>query len=633
MEQIDRHFQNFDIEYCRNYILEYRAKDYQEVKARVDLMMKHTFVFADNWDMEPCQIPYHIEPLVWDKLITDDPEWNYMLNRQTYLLKFILVYLVEEDERYLIKLKDFIFHWIDSELPLKTDSLATRTLDTGIRCMTWLKILLFLHHFQAISVEEHQKILISLRNQLQFLKDSYIDKYSLSNWGILQTTAILSCAAFFGEELQLPEVVAFAEQELMEQLRLQILEDGSQYEQSTMYHVEVYKALADLVVLVPSYREKLHETLVKMADYVLMMTGPDHCQLAVGDSDVTDTRDVMTLSTILLQSSEYKSFAFDDVDLDSILLFGKKGIEEFKALPAFPIVTKARHFSSSGQVCIRDERRYLFFKNGPLGSSHSHSDQNSFCLYDKGKPIFIDSGRYTYKEEELRYELKKASHHSTCLVEDIEAEQVTGSWSYGRYPQADVCSLIQEGEFSLVEGICHVQQEEEAYHHKRWVITLPHAITLIFDKVDCSGHHYLTTQFILDEQVEIGAQTFNDLRLISPVAFEMPPILISKKYNELTETKKLFKRQPFDNRIFDYSLLVDKDARVDKLPVLQTGSQKELQDAFAWEIRGKGYHYLLGVLPDDILKGDKLYTIDGIKCKGKVVIYDKKNDKFRRLKN
>ena len=70
------------------------------------------------------------------------------------------------------------------------------------------------------------------------------------------------------------------------------------------------------------------------------------------------------------------------------------------------------------------------------------------------------------KEEELRYELKKASHHSTCLVEDIEAELVTGSWSYGRYPQADACSLIQEGEFSLVEVICHVQQEEKAYHHK-----------------------------------------------------------------------------------------------------------------------------------------------------------------------
>lgn len=65
-------------------------------------------------------------------------------------------------------------------------------------------------------------------------------------------------------------------------------------------------------------------------------------------------------------------------------------------------------FEDSGHVCIKDEHRYLFFKNGPLGSAHSHSDENSFCLQYQSQPIFIDAGRYSYREIYERYLLKSA---------------------------------------------------------------------------------------------------------------------------------------------------------------------------------------------------------------------------------
>lgn len=68
--------------------------------------------------MEPCSIPYRLETITWQKAVTDDPEWNFMLNRQTYLQTLILVYLVERDERYLLKAKSFILNWIESAIPL-----------------------------------------------------------------------------------------------------------------------------------------------------------------------------------------------------------------------------------------------------------------------------------------------------------------------------------------------------------------------------------------------------------------------------------------------------------------------------------------------------------------------------------
>ena len=100
-------------DFCRNYLLDYQANSYADQKRIADLLLTNTFLFEDNWDMEPCHIPYHLDPITWQEAVTDDPEWNFMLNRQTYLQKLILVYLVERDERYLLTAKGFILNWIE----------------------------------------------------------------------------------------------------------------------------------------------------------------------------------------------------------------------------------------------------------------------------------------------------------------------------------------------------------------------------------------------------------------------------------------------------------------------------------------------------------------------------------------
>lgn len=317
-------------DFCRNYLLDYQTDSYADQKRIADLLLTNTFLFEDNWDMEPCHIPYHLDPITWQEAVTDDPEWNFMLNRQTYLQKLILVYLVERDERYLLKAKSFILNWIESAIPLDPKGLATRTLDTGIRCFAWVKCLIYLNLFNALTKQEESLILASLEKQLQFLHANYLDKYSLSNWGILQTTAILLADAYYGSDLDIAAATAFARKELTQQIALQILEDGSQFEQSTMYHVEVLKALLELTALVPDYLPQLRPTLLAMSDYLLKMTGPDHKQIPLGDSDFTDTRDILTLAATILEEPHLKAAAFPTLDIDSLLLLGEKGVHTFE---------------------------------------------------------------------------------------------------------------------------------------------------------------------------------------------------------------------------------------------------------------------------------------------------------------
>ncbi|MDO4666299.1 MAG: heparinase II/III family protein [Streptococcus sp.] len=629
----NNYFKSLDLSFCRNYIKKHQIKNYKSIKEVVDLMMNNTFIFMDNWDMEPCSTPHHLEPLDWDEPVTNDPEWNYMLNRQTYLMKFIIVYLIEQDDSYLVKMKKLLLHWIEQHQTLTTSSLSNRTLDTGIRCMVWVKLLLFLRVFDQINADEMNYILLSLQKQIAFLMENYVDKYSLSNWGIFQTVAIIVCDYYFGENIAIEEARKFAEKELEQQLTLQILEDGVQFEQSIMYHVEVFQVLVELAILVPKYKHKLKEILTKMAIYIQMMTGPDNYQIALGDSDKTDTRDILTLASIVLENPYLKTSAFPKVDINTLMLIGKEGVEIFEKLSTFKQPQKSIIFKQSGQVCIHKEDYFLFFKNGPLGSSHTHSDLNSLCLYSQGKPLFVDSGRFTYREDDLRYKLKSAQSHSTCFVDDMMPEKITGSWTYQTYPESLFCHLNEIDDVVLVEGYLQTRcLEETNYGHLRTIICLPHQIFIICDKVNCVGNHQLTTQFILDSSVKNHGQIINHLKIISDIPFQKEEATISEKYNHLTPTKKLVKRQNFCHNIIDTTLFVHQNISVKKLAVLQTGGNRSVPNALAWEFQGEGCHYIVGILSDDLIQGEKLVTIDGIKFRGKVVIYDKKQKRTVRLK-
>ncbi|WMB27799.1 hypothetical protein N1495_01625 [Streptococcus didelphis] len=69
------------------------------------------------------------------------------------------------------------------------------------------------------------------------------------------------------------------------------------------------------------------------------------------------------------------------------------------------------------------------------------------------------------------------------------------------------------------------------------------------------------------------------------------------------------------------------------MPLIQTGSEKIIEEGFGWEIKGEENHYLIAILPTSLIKGDKLYRLKGHKCRGKVVVYDKKHKKYYCLKS
>ena len=151
----------------------------------------------------------------------------------------------------------------------------------------------------------------SMKDQFASLRKRYIGKYTLSNWGVLQTASICSGYLWFPEYLPADGTEDWAWQELERQIGLQVLDDGAHWEQSMMYHMEVLLACMKLLAScracsrIGSRADKagaggagdgygrkefwrnidwLEKAVARMSHYVLFASGPDHFQIAQSDS-------------------------------------------------------------------------------------------------------------------------------------------------------------------------------------------------------------------------------------------------------------------------------------------------------------------------------------------------------------
>lgn len=507
-------------------------------------LMQNTFVFTDRWDMEPCAVPYTVPAGQWTHSPNGDPEWVFMLNRHDYLPKLWQAAVLTGEVRYRRKLIDSVMDWIASNPLTREGTPSTRTIDTGIRCMNWIQVLPFLLAEDALTDQEARTMIDSLSAQFANLRERYILKYTLSNWGVLQTTAFCAGYAWMGQ-LLLPGLEAWAWQELQTQLRLQILEDGAHWEQSPMYHVEVLNACVRLLTQLYAAQkaglslcQEAHFALDAGASsperkagpgegtgseagwlvgavrvlsrHVLYTADPALMQLPQCDSDVTDVRDVLARAAALLSDAGiYRWGAGETLDMDSVWQLGAAGIAAFEAQRPQTPVRCSWNCPQSGTVTLRSDwtarANFTALKNSPLGSSHGHADQTHLTLYCQGKPFLVDSGRYTYREDDpLRTQLKAPAAHNVCVIDGQSGGTPDGSWNYSDYAEIIPHYFAEQGKAHFAEMTFHGSlRDGTSYQITRRLFVLDEGVWLSVQDVICPGKHQVKEYFHLAQGVTV----------------------------------------------------------------------------------------------------------------------------------
>lgn len=476
---------------------------------------------------------------------------------------------------------------------------------------------------------------------------------------------------------------AWAWEELAKQLELQVLEDGSHWEQSAMYHVEVLNACSRLALHVEHAREAgmqvpaeaeaalrhggwLMEAIRKMTRHVLYSAAPDHCQPAQCDSDVTDIRDVMVRSAVILEGERSADFCPGMCryvggvrpDMDSAWQLGISGIRRYEALePAAP-ERRSLNCEDSGNIFVRsgwgEDAHYTWMKSGALGSGHGHADLTHVSLYYRGQPFLSDSGRYTYREEDpLRVALKAPQAHNVCVIDGESGGVPDGSWTYRSFGESLKNYYREEKDIHYAEMAFHGTLEDGTpYLIIRKLLILDVGIWVSVYDVCCQGEHQAKEYFHLAAQAKAAGR---DL-LRSPGAGQASWLLqsggerlvlyagkhmelgwgtISARYNEKTEAPVLTGTVDFADRLTDASIFAPEDILVRPAEVFQTGSSQPAsrEVVTAWDfLVSERESFTVLIWNRETCQGGKMYTCHGVPVYGKTVVLHENDGAYRRIR-
>ncbi len=687
-EVLKRRYEAFGYGETLDYIREFCQEERKGLLSRAELLQKQVFSFRDRWDMEPCPTPFPLTLRDWVTSPNGDPEWVYMLNRQDFLPRLWQAYLVTGKKDYVDKLFWYLWDWMEKNPVSDQATEAFRTIDTGIRCMNWCALAVDLAGAGLMEASQAECLLGNIGQQLKTLRERYIGKYTLSNWGVLQTTAVCAGYLWFRDFLPGDGLEEWAWEELREQLELQVLEDGSHWEQSALYHVEVLNACTRLLVyawqakkagvcLGKIQRRALGETgagepraalegwlvraVLRMSRHVLYSSDPNRMQLPQGDSDVTDVRDVMVRAAVI--SCLFPAFGQEEtgsggiyrfaggrhMDMDSAWLLGISGIRSYESLRPKEPQSLSWFCEDSGNLYLRNswgkQADFTWMANGCLGSSHGHANQAQLCFHHKGRPFLTDSGRYSYREDEpLRCRLKSPQAHNVCVIDGQSGGEPDGSWSYASFGENLKNYFREQGDVHYMEmPVRGTLRDKTPYLIVRRVMVADAGIWLSVQDVMCRGKHRIREYFHLDSRVR-AEKTGEGMRLtsgevclnaVSPEPFKTEECLISRRYNEKSETLVLVKECEMEDRLTFSALFLAEGMRAEPAQVFVSGCGEPVsgQRVTGWDIcTEKGERWTLLVWNRETCRGGKMYLCHGVPVYGKAVVLKEAEGKYTRIR-
>jgi hypothetical protein len=632
------------------YIKQTYPEEVSKTLRTANEVLKHNFLFRDDWDMEKTNIPYQFKGNIdWKAMPNGDEEWCYMLNRHKYWIDLGKAYLLTGDEKYAKGFVKQVTYWIDNN-PLE-DSLmkhSWRRIEAGIRCENWIKSFEYIKKSKYVTPEFFEKFLNSLYQHGEYINSRFSGFSQTSNWGVLEFQGLFNLSLFLDDYKIASQWQADALDKLTTCINLQILEDGSQWEQSPMYHNEVFHCFMNVNLLAQRKKIILPESIVEktksMAYANIKWQKPNFHQPLLGDSDDTDLRGLLTLASSLFDDPVLKSRAHKKLDYETLFITGMNNNNIYENIVAKSPEFLSVYQQSSGDFYMRsswkEDATYTGFHLKKLGCGHGHDNLLHFTIFANGKDYLIDGGRYSYMNNEWREFFKNNKSHNTLGVDNLTNSIYTDSWinSFEARSQGVYTNSALHYDYAEAENTAYKRLEDPVLMKRRMFYLKPN-VWLIFDSFSANGTHTYSQYFNFPNrnvQVQDGGlmTTYEDNNLrIQPVnklEIKLNDSWWSPEYNLKKESKRAelyLNTKGFTSFISllyfpnQTQLTYKKTAVYDRNDTLL--SDKDVE-AVTIEIDGKTYTML--VVHNSPSPAVQFYKVSGIFVQGEVVLIEKNDE-------
>ena len=603
-------------------------KENEKLIKTSDLLLNNTFIFDKVWDMERCLIPINLgDDIDWNFVGNDDEEWTFMLNRMGYLDTLILSFIYTKEEKYALKAKYFILDWIKKHEEIKY-SYSTRTLDTGIRVLNIYECACYLSKYNFIGEKEIQTIIDSIKKQINYMKENYVVKYTLSNWGIIQVCSILCVLPAIYDEYKNNEIYTWASQELLKQVDIQIYDDGSHWEKSTLYHCEVLNYLLYFIYYSKQFRIKINEKVINktisMVDALYLIKLPDNTIEPLGDSDKVISNDIFIKANILFNTKRWGVFK-EDIDYDTLYKFNvtKQNYDSLN-----PLKTLNYDGTEIGVFVTKSDKSkkasYTMFTNSSLTSGHGHCDNLHLSIGYKGNSILIDSGRYTYREDHyLRMYFKSMHAHNIPFIENDMHSIPDTSWTNSMMCNPLKTYFKHQDDIHYYESA--VYSKELSSFISRKLLVIEKGIWVILDEFVKKSNHTAVVQMHFHPSIQINGNLIigkENLKIISEDKLEVIKTQCSLKYNDLQNNNKLLIKKEFKDNCFILHSIIEESINVKDIDVYQGNKlvkDKDLLIAKQFIINNE-LNYVVVLFTKEVVIGNKIFRCNDTMFQGKSLI-------------
>ncbi|MDA7441068.1 heparinase II/III family protein [Candidatus Pseudothioglobus singularis] len=362
---------------------------------------------------------------------------------------------------------------------------------TSLRIVNWIKWTL-----AGNSMEEHW--LQSLTLQTRYLYQN-LETHIMGNHLFANAKALLFAGSFFdGNEAKIwrDKGRKLIEKELEEQL----LNDGGNFELSTMYHMIFLEDLLDLYNIIAVYKDPLFEGLedriTLMFNWLSVMCHPD--------GEISFFNDAaFGITPSVIEVNEYRARILGD----GKLTFSNEQFDE-QYLIDLPISGYSR-VSMGDMVAIVDRAAI-----GPdYLPGHAHADTLSFELSIFNNRVVVNSGTSMYGSGTNRQQERSTSAHSTVVIDGHDSSEVWAGFRVAR--RAKVFNSFKEELKDVVRlKACHNGYKRlpgAPVHCREWIFKKD-SLT-IFDKIIGAGSHKIESILHLHPKVNVRELKGNQAEL------------------------------------------------------------------------------------------------------------------------
>ena len=414
-----------------------------------------------DWYIDPIQnlrFPERIPHKSWNLLEMRpglaDVKLPWELGRCQHWLPLAQAFAIERKEKYALEILDQHDDFLEAN-PVGLGIQWTCTMDVAIRALNWAMALELIQSDPSVPTDRLERMYASLFDHGTFIERNLENTYEVtSNHFLSNVVGLFGLGLLFSELPSGGRWLVLCRGWLEQEMRVQVLPDGCDYESSVPYHrlvAELFFSgwrMAQVMGLPLSnaYESKLR-LMIYFLDAVLRPDGklPQfgdaddgrvHVFSDYGHWDPQDARHLLAPAAAAFDRPEWVASSDPWAPWETAW-WGLKPLAPAEARPP----RMQRLFPDAGLALVKDERDYLLISNGKVGTNgfgnHKHNDLLSFEFHSGGVPLIVDPGSYVYTSNPAeRNRFRSTSAHNTVVVDEQEQNEFKSEWLFRMFEKA-----------------------------------------------------------------------------------------------------------------------------------------------------------------------------------------------------